>query len=54
MAGRSEEEHPIERTTVEARQGDRSKVNLRVLILSLTGIIIVFSIVYFVFYGSSP
>lgn len=44
------DESPTERTTVEARQGSRTRSNLRVLIGSTLMAILVLSALYFVFF----
>lgn len=46
---RDEEEAPIKRTPVEARQGGRSRLNLRVLVLSL-GIVVVILVALYLLY----
>jgi hypothetical protein len=43
------DEHPIERTTVEARQGDRRRLNLRVLATSLGAAVVVLALIYLTF-----
>lgn len=53
MADRNEperEEPPIKRTTVEARQGGRSLLSLRVLVRSLFVAFVLLAIIYFVFF----
>lgn len=44
----------IEETTTEARQGDGRKMNLRVLIISMVGIVALFAVVYLVFFAAAP
>jgi flagellar basal body-associated protein FliL len=44
----------IEETTTEARQGDGRKMNLRVLLISLVGILAVFALVYMIFFATAP
>ena len=44
----------IEETTTEARQGDGRKMNLRVLVISLVGILALFVVVYMVFFATAP
>jgi len=44
----------IEETTTEARQANGRKMNLRVLVISLVGIVLVFGLVYMVFFATAP
>lgn len=44
------EEEPEVKTPVDARQGDRRKMNLRVLLISGTLIIVVFAVIYMTMY----
>jgi hypothetical protein len=43
------EDREIEVPTVEARQGDRRRLNLRVLTMSLAGAIVLLALIYFAF-----
>jgi len=43
-------ERPTERTAVEARQGGRTRLNLRVLVWSTVIAILVLAALYFVFF----
>ncbi len=45
-----DEEEQVQRTPVEARQGGRSRLNLRVLILSLGFAFVVLAILYLFFF----
>lgn len=45
-----QEERPIKRTPVEARQGGRSLTSLRVLVRSVVVAVIILAILYFVFF----
>jgi len=47
------EEEPEVKTPVDARQGDRRKMNLRVLLISGTLIIIVFAVLYMTMYQNA-
>lgn len=44
----------IKETTTEARQADGRKMNLRVLVISLIGVIGAFAVIYMVFFASAP
>jgi uncharacterized membrane protein YbhN (UPF0104 family) len=48
------ETYDAHKNTTEVRQGDRRKLNLRVLVISLAAVIVLFAIVYFVFFASTP
>ncbi len=48
------EEEPEVKTPVDARQGDRRKMNLRVLLISGTLIIVVFAVLYMTMYHIVP
>ena len=45
-----EEEEPVERTPVEARQGSRNRLNLRVLVLSLGFAFLILALLYLFFF----
>lgn len=45
-----EEEAPIRRTPVEARQGGRSHLNLRVLVFSLGTVVLILAALYLLFF----
>jgi len=45
-----EEEEPIRRTPVEARQGGRSHLNLRVLVFSLGSVVLILAALYLLFF----
>ncbi len=47
---RDEEEEPIKRSPVEARQGGRSLTSLRVLVRSLLITLVIFVVLYFIFF----
>jgi hypothetical protein len=47
-------EKEVELTPVEARQGGRSRLNLRVLVLSFVAAVVVLTIIYFFFFRSLP
>jgi hypothetical protein len=40
---------PDKNSTTEVRQGNKRKMNLRVLLFSLVGIVVLFAIVYFIY-----
>jgi hypothetical protein len=40
---------PDKNSPTEVRQGNRRKMNLRVLVISLVGIIVLFAIIYFIY-----
>lgn len=44
----------IEETTTEARQANGRKMNLRVLVISMVGIVALFAVIYLVFFASAP
>lgn len=46
------QEKPVRLSTSEARQGTRSRVNLRVLISSMVILIVLFAVLYMTFFGS--
>lgn len=48
-----DEEEPITRTTVEARQGSRRRANLRVLIVSLGLALLILAGLYFLYFPVS-
>ena len=50
MARIDDDETPTERTTVEARQGSRSRANLRVLVASTLVAVLILGALYFVFF----
>lgn len=50
---RDEDEAPIRRTPVEARQGGRSHLNLRVLVLSLAISVVILAAIYLLFFPIS-
>jgi uncharacterized membrane protein YdbT with pleckstrin-like domain len=48
------ETYDPQKSSTEARQGNPRKMNLRVLIMSLIGIVVLFAIVYLIFTMSQP
>ena len=50
VARMDDDEAPTERTTVEARQGGRSRTNLRVLISSTLIAVLILGALYFAFF----
>lgn len=48
-----EQEKPVERTTVEARQGSRNRLNLRVLVVSFGFAFLILALLYFLFFPSA-
>lgn len=38
----------------EVRQADRSHLNMRVLLISLTALVVLFGLIYFVFFAAAP
>ncbi|SFZ83155.1 hypothetical protein SAMN02983003_1489 [Devosia enhydra] len=42
------------KSTTEVRQGNKRRMNLRVLVISLIGIIVLFAIIYFVYMAGQP
>ena len=46
-----DDERPIKRSTVEARQGSRTKANLRVLVFSLVFAFAILAVLYLVFFS---
>ena len=44
----------IEETPTEARQGDGRKMNFRVLVISMVGIVALFAVIYLVFFAAAP
>jgi hypothetical protein len=45
---------PEKSSTTEVRQGNGRKMNLRVLITSLVGVIVIFAIVYWIYAMQAP
>ena len=48
------ETYDPQKSSTEARQSNPRKMNLRVLIMSLIGIVVLFAIVYLIFTMSQP
>lgn len=48
------ETYDAKKTTPEVRQGSRGLWNLRVLIISMIGIVVAFGLVYLVFFLGQP
>ena len=48
--GGDEEEEPIRRIPVQARQGGRSHSNLRVLVFSLGAVVLILAAIYLLFF----
>lgn len=42
------------KSTTEVRQGNKRQMNLRVLMISMIGIVVIFAILYFVFFAGQP
>ena len=42
------------KNTTEARQGDRRMMNSRVLIISMSAVVILFLAIYFLFFANTP
>ena len=46
--------YDAQKTATEARQASHRKMNLRVLVLSLLGVVVLFGIIYMVFIVGAP
>lgn len=46
--------YDAQKTATEARQASPRKTNLRVLVLSLLGVVVLFGIIYMVFIAGAP